>query len=134
MQQVLEDGRLSDSMGRVVSFKSTLVIMTSNVGSNVIAKGGGQLGFALPSEEGEEAAQYGRIRTLVMEELKVLPYLWHSLPFACVTLETKSLSAPQATNKSARVACLCVLITDFSSIEVMSFASLSTEAESTWLI
>jgi hypothetical protein len=71
--QVLEDGRLTDSMGRVVSFKNTLLIMTSNVGSNVIAKGGGQLGFMLPDEDGEEAAQYGRIRTLVMEELKVPP-------------------------------------------------------------
>lgn len=69
--QILEDGRLSDSSGRVVSFKNTLLIMTSNVGSSVIAKGGGQLGFALPSADGAEAAQYGRIRSLVMEELKV---------------------------------------------------------------
>ncbi|BDA47991.1 ATP-dependent Clp protease ATP-binding subunit ClpA homolog [Coccomyxa sp. Obi] len=68
--QILEDGRLSDSSGRVVSFKNTLIVMTSNVGSAVIAKGGGQLGFALPSENGPEAGQYGRIRSLVLEELK----------------------------------------------------------------
>lgn len=69
--QILEDGRLSDSSGRVVSFKNTLIVMTSNVGSSVIAKGGGQLGFALPSEDGAEADRYARIRTLVLEELKV---------------------------------------------------------------
>jgi ATP-dependent Clp protease ATP-binding subunit ClpC len=44
--QVLEDGRLTDSKGRVVSFKNTLLIMTSNVGSQVIVKGGGGLGFS----------------------------------------------------------------------------------------
>ena len=38
--QVLDDGRLTDGQGRVVSFKNTIVIMTSNVGSQVIAAGG----------------------------------------------------------------------------------------------
>ena len=69
-KQVLEDGRLTDSQGRVVSFKNTLLICTSNVGSSVIAKGGSQLGFALP-EADEESARYGSMRSLVMEELKV---------------------------------------------------------------
>lgn len=67
--QILEDGRLSDSQGRVVSFKNTMIIMTSNIGSNVIAKGGGQIGFQL--EEDSEAGNYARIKTLVKEELKV---------------------------------------------------------------
>ncbi|CAL5223254.1 g5736 [Coccomyxa viridis] len=67
--QVLEDGRLTDSQGRSVSFKNTLLICTSNVGSNVISKGGGQLGFAMPDQDGE-SAQYGSMRSLVMEELK----------------------------------------------------------------
>ena len=39
--QILEDGRLTDSKGRVVDFKNTLLIMTSNIGSRVIEKGGG---------------------------------------------------------------------------------------------
>ena len=69
-EQVLEDGRLTDSQGRVVSFKNTLLICTSNVGSSVIAKGGSQLGFALPEADGE-SARYGSMRSLVMEELKV---------------------------------------------------------------
>ena len=61
--------RLTDSQGRTVSFKNCLLIMTSNIGSNVIAKGGGSLGFVVDSPE--EDSQYTRIRTLVMEELKV---------------------------------------------------------------
>lgn len=67
--QVLEDGRLTDSQGRVVSFKNTLVIMTSNVGSHVISKGGATLGFQAQTEE-EDGGQYSRIRSLVMEELR----------------------------------------------------------------
>ncbi len=43
--QLLEDGRLTDSKGRTVDFKNTLLIMTSNIGSKVIEKGGGGLGF-----------------------------------------------------------------------------------------
>jgi ATP-dependent Clp protease ATP-binding subunit ClpA len=63
-------GRLTDSQGRVVSFNNTLIIMTSNVGSNVIAKGGDQVGFSLPSDHGDDG-NYSNIRTLVQEELKV---------------------------------------------------------------
>ncbi|MGD1712022.1 ATP-dependent Clp protease ATP-binding subunit [Dapis sp. BLCC M172] len=68
MLQVLEDGRLTDSKGRVVDFKNTLIIMTSNIGSKVIEKGGGGLGFEFA--EDQEEAQYNRIRNLVNEELK----------------------------------------------------------------
>ena len=78
LSQVLEDGRLTDSQGRSVSFKNTLLICTSNVGSSVISKGGGQLGFALPDQDGE-SAQYGSMRSLVMEELKVSRTSTHSL-------------------------------------------------------
>jgi len=67
--QVLEDGRLTDAQGRVVSFKNTLLICTSNVGSNVISKGGSQLGFSLPDQD-RASAQYSSMRSLVMEELK----------------------------------------------------------------
>jgi len=67
--QIMEDGRLSDSAGKVVSFKNTLVIMTSNVGSHVISKGGSGLGFQLETNE-EDGGQYSRMRDLVMEELK----------------------------------------------------------------
>jgi ATP-dependent Clp protease ATP-binding subunit ClpC len=66
--QILEDGRLTDSKGRTVDFKNTLLILTSNVGSKVIEKGGGGLGFDL--EEDPSDSQYNRIKSLVNEELK----------------------------------------------------------------
>ncbi len=67
--QLLDDGRLTDAKGRTVDFKNTLVIMTSNIGSRVIEKGGGGLGFDL-SFENQGEAQYNRVRSLVNEELK----------------------------------------------------------------
>lgn len=67
--QVMEDGILTDSQGRRVSFKNTIIILTSNLGSNVIAKGGAKLGFEIPTETPEEA-QYNQIRGLVLEELR----------------------------------------------------------------
>ena len=67
--QILEDGRLTDAKGRTVDFKNTLLIMTSNIGSKVIEKGGTGLGFEFSSDN-EADAQYNRIRSLVNEELK----------------------------------------------------------------
>jgi ATP-dependent Clp protease ATP-binding subunit ClpC len=66
--QILEDGRLTDAKGRTVDFKNTLLIMTSNIGSKVIEKGGGGLGFEFADDQQE--AKYNRIRSLVNEELK----------------------------------------------------------------
>ena len=57
------------SKGRTVDFKNTLIIMTSNIGSKVIEKGGGGLGFEFGGGDAEEN-QYNRIRSLVNEELK----------------------------------------------------------------
>jgi ATP-dependent Clp protease ATP-binding subunit ClpC len=67
--QILEDGRLTDAKGRTVDFKNTLLIMTSNIGSKVIEKGGTGIGFEFSSEN-EADSQYNRIRSLVNEELK----------------------------------------------------------------
>lgn len=67
--QILDEGRLTDAKGRTVDFKNTLLIMTSNIGSKVIEKGGGGLGFELASEN-QAQSQYTRIRSLVNEELK----------------------------------------------------------------
>jgi len=67
--QLLEDGRLTDSKGRTVDFKNTLLIMTSNIGSKVIEKGGGGLGFEFSGDSVEDN-QYNRIKSLVNEELK----------------------------------------------------------------
>lgn len=70
--QVLEDGQLTDSTGRTVSFKNCLVVMTSNVGSSAIAGGGKSLGFALSGNSPEDD-QYKHLHTLVTDELKVQP-------------------------------------------------------------
>lgn len=68
MLQILEDGRLTDSKGRTVDFKNTLLIMTSNVGSSVIEKGGRKIGFDLDYDEKDSS--YSRIKSLVVEEMK----------------------------------------------------------------
>ncbi|XXG52703.1 hypothetical protein AAC387_Pa03g0960 [Persea americana] len=68
MLQILEDGRLTDSKGRTVDFKNTLLIMTSNIGSSVIEKGGRRIGFDL--DYNEKDSSYNRIKSLVTEELK----------------------------------------------------------------
>jgi ATP-dependent Clp protease ATP-binding subunit ClpC len=61
MLQLLDDGRLTDSLGRLVDFKNTIVILTTNVGSQVVA--GGSL-----ESSGDNA--YDRLKTLVMAELE----------------------------------------------------------------
>jgi len=71
--QILEDGRLTDSKGRLVSFKNTLIIMTSNVGAKAIEKtllGGGDIGFAGTDGDDAGSTSYGRLKTMVHEELK----------------------------------------------------------------
>jgi len=67
--QLLDDGRLTDAKGRTVSFKNTLVVMTSNIGSRVIEKGGSGLGFDMV-EADEATTRYNNIRSLVQEEMK----------------------------------------------------------------
>ncbi|TVQ13647.1 MAG: ATP-dependent Clp protease ATP-binding subunit [Leptolyngbya sp. DLM2.Bin27] len=67
--QVLDDGRLTDAKGRAVSFKNTLIIMTSNIGSQVIEKGGAGLGFDMATTDAA-TSQYNNIRNLVNEEMK----------------------------------------------------------------
>ena len=65
--QILEDGRLTDSQGRVTNFNNTIIIMTSNVGARTITDGK-KLGFS----KGEEkiTTEYKDIKKNVMEELK----------------------------------------------------------------
>ncbi len=51
--QILEDGRMTDGQGNVVDFRNTVVIMTSNLGTKYVPKGGGALGFRTPGEPAE---------------------------------------------------------------------------------
>ena len=66
--QLLDDGRLTDAQGRVVNFKNTVIIMTSNIGAKAIQKGGTGLGFGLADDTGEAA--YQKIKERVNDELK----------------------------------------------------------------
>ena len=64
--QILEEGRLTDSQGRVIDFKNTVIIMTTNLGTKDIAKGV-NLGF---QQAGDVAGSYDRMKSRVTEELK----------------------------------------------------------------
>ena len=64
--QILEDGRLTDSQGRVVDFKNTVIIMTSNLGTRDISKGF-NLGF---QKDNDKVGAYERMKTKVQDELK----------------------------------------------------------------
>jgi ATP-dependent Clp protease ATP-binding subunit ClpC len=64
--QILEEGRLTDSQGRVVDFKNTVIIMTTNLGTRDIAKGV-NLGF---QQGGDAAGSYDRMKAKVSDELK----------------------------------------------------------------
>jgi len=68
--QVFDDGSLTDAKGRKVDFRNTIIIMTSNVGSDLIRREGA-LGFSINTEESKtEEQQYKRMKDKVMEELK----------------------------------------------------------------
>jgi len=62
--QILDDGHLTDSFGRKVNFRNTIIIMTSNLGARDIKRGG--LGFSM----GEAKGDYERMERMVMDELK----------------------------------------------------------------
>jgi ATP-dependent Clp protease ATP-binding subunit ClpC len=64
--QILEEGRLTDSQGRVIDFKNTVIIMTTNLGTRDIAKGI-NLGF---QQAGDTAGSYDRMKAKVSDELK----------------------------------------------------------------
>jgi ATP-dependent Clp protease ATP-binding subunit ClpC len=64
--QVLDEGRLTDNYGRVIDFKNTVLIMTSNVGARDIA-GSKSLGFA--SEEGSGGIDYDRMAERIRDEI-----------------------------------------------------------------
>ena len=70
--QILEDGIVTDSQGRRVDFKNTIIVMTSNVGAKNITAAETPLGFhgGDKSAEEDEAKRYERIRQAVMDDLK----------------------------------------------------------------
>jgi len=67
--QVMEDGRLTDSQGRVVDFKNTIVIMTSNLGAESIQSGTG-IGFRDAVSDKDADTNYESMKNRIMEEMK----------------------------------------------------------------
>ncbi len=67
MLQILDDGRLTDSKGRHVNFKNTIIIMTSNVGASMITTTS-RLGFATSDDESKD--KYEKLKETVSEEMK----------------------------------------------------------------
>jgi ATP-dependent Clp protease ATP-binding subunit ClpC len=68
--QIMEEGRLTDSFGRHVDFRNVVMIMTSNIGSELIKGGGPQFGLK-PRGKGEETERnYQQIKDTVMKELE----------------------------------------------------------------
>ena len=63
--QILEEGKLTDNVGRVVNFRNTVILMTSNVGAETI-KSGGSLGFSPATD----ASSYEKMREKIMDEAK----------------------------------------------------------------
>lgn len=67
--QILDDGRLTDSKGRMIDFKNTILIMTSNVGATKINKNK-VLGFETNKDKEDTRNQYDRMKESIMGELK----------------------------------------------------------------
>jgi len=63
--QIMEEGRLTDSFGRHVDFRNTILIMTSNIGADLI-KGGGGFGFG----KRDEQASFENIKSVLMKEIE----------------------------------------------------------------
>jgi len=71
MLQIMEDGILTDSQGRRVDFKNTIIVMTSNAGARNITGKNTKLGFSTGGEDSDRA-EFEQIREAVMEEVKRL--------------------------------------------------------------
>lgn len=67
--QILEDGRLTDSQGRIVDFKNSVVVMTSNIGVAGIGPET-ELGFRTIKDEGSKEAKYERMKKKILDETK----------------------------------------------------------------
>ncbi len=69
--QILDDGRITDSQGRTVDFKNSVIVMTSNIGAKSLTAAGNRLGFSAGGEESADAeAKFQRAKEAVMAELR----------------------------------------------------------------
>ena len=72
MLQILDDGRITESQGRTVDFKNTVIVMTSNIGAKALTDAGSKLGFATGDKKAEADADkaYEQAKETVLEELR----------------------------------------------------------------
>lgn len=68
--QILEDGTLTDGQGKIVDFKNTIIVMTSNIGAAKLTKQAAKIGFKLDDEAASEESEYEAKRQEVLSELK----------------------------------------------------------------
>jgi ATP-dependent Clp protease ATP-binding subunit ClpC len=92
--QIMEDGEITDSKGRKVDFKNTIIVMTSNVGADRLTSKASKIGFDVSAEELEEAEKdYEAMQEIIKEELKeyfapeFLNRLDHTIIFRALTHE-----------------------------------------------
>ncbi len=129
MLQIMEDGRLTDSHGRRVDFKNTIIVMTSNVGAKNITNKASKLGFAL-DESSEKKAEdsYKDIQDAVMGDLRrtfrpeFLNRIDDIIVFHQLTKENiRLICANMLKTVAERVATLGVTLTaDDSAIDVLA--------------
>ncbi len=70
--QILDDGRITDSQGRTVDFKNTVIVMTSNIGAKSLTAAASKLGFSMENKAQEDGAEaeFQRAKETVMAELR----------------------------------------------------------------
>ena len=70
--QILDDGRITDSQGRTVDFKNTVIVMTSNIGAKSITAAGSKLGFSAEEQgtDQDEEKRFAKVRETVLAELR----------------------------------------------------------------
>lgn len=68
--QILEDGTLTDGQGKIVDFRNTIIVMTSNIGAGKLTKQAAKIGFKLQDEARKEETEYEEKRQEVIKELK----------------------------------------------------------------
>ncbi|HLY26821.1 MAG TPA: ATP-dependent Clp protease ATP-binding subunit [Aggregatilineales bacterium] len=94
--QIMEEGHLSDARGRKVDFRNAIIVMTSNVGADVI-KRGSVLGFEVPRDEQESEVQaYDEMRKKVMDQLR-RAFRPEFLNRVSATIVFRSLTRPELT-------------------------------------
>lgn len=91
--QIMEDGQLTDGQGKIVDFRNTIIVMTSNIGADKLTKEAGKIGFKLGDDARREEQIYEEKRQEVLRELKdhfkpeFLNRIDHTIVFNALTQE-----------------------------------------------